>query len=53
MMDKFINLKILSHPMNWITVWTILFLGAVILEVFRRYHESACAGNTPLYRNAA
>jgi hypothetical protein len=24
----FVNLKILSHPVNWLVVWTVLLFGA-------------------------
>ena len=31
-MDGFINLKLLSHPLNWLIVWSVLlFAGAVFM----------------------
>lgn len=29
-MDKFINLKLASHPMNWLTVWLMLIIAGAI-----------------------
>ncbi len=29
MLDKVVNVPLLSHPMNWLIVWTVLLFGAV------------------------
>lgn len=28
-MDEIVNLKLLSHPVNWAIVWVVLLFGAV------------------------
>jgi len=38
-MPKIINWQLLSHPMNWLIVWMMLIIGALLLDVCRQYHQ--------------
>jgi len=44
-MDNFINLKLLSHPLNWGVVWIVLLLTAFALTVICHSTGSDCACN--------
>jgi hypothetical protein len=43
-MDKFINVKLLSHPLNWAIVWTVLMFAGF---AFAMVHEQITGANTP------
>lgn len=31
-MDKIINTRILSHPLNWLTVFLMVFIGGIAIH---------------------
>lgn len=33
MMDRIVNLRLLTHPVNWLIVWTVLLFGAFAWHV--------------------
>ena len=33
-----INFGLLRHPVNWLTIWVILFLGGFIVHLAMTYH---------------
>jgi hypothetical protein len=38
-MDKVVNVKLLSHPVNWLIVWTVfLFAGFAYTLLHERAH---------------
>lgn len=40
--EDFINLRLLSHPMNWFIVWTVfLFVGAAWMMLHRTKTQNA------------
>jgi len=43
-LDDVLNLKLLSHPVNWLIVWTVLIFGAV---AFSFVHKSVAVVPTP------
>jgi hypothetical protein len=43
-MDKVINLKLLSHPLNWLIVWTVLLFAGFAWALI---HEQLTGANVP------
>jgi cell division protein FtsW (lipid II flippase) len=37
-MERIVNLRLLSHPVNWLVVWTVLILAGM---GFMLIHEAA------------
>lgn len=44
-MDNVINLKLLSHPANWLIVWTVILFGGV---AWKLVHDHLSAPATPI-----
>jgi hypothetical protein len=36
-MDKVINLRLLSHPVNWLIVWTVLLFAGFAYALAHEY----------------
>lgn len=43
-MDRIINLRLLSHPVNWFIVWTVLLFAGFAWMLL---HEEFSGANTP------
>lgn len=43
-MDQIVNVKLLSHPVNWLIVWVVLLFGAV---AFSFVHKSVTVTPSP------
>lgn len=44
-MDKIINLDLLSHPANWLIIFLVLYLAALIAKML---HDAAVSGISPI-----
>jgi len=40
-----LNTRLMAHPLNWLTVWMVLLLGGVMLDVIRQYHMQQTASS--------
>ena len=46
-MDRIINLRLLSHPMNWLIVWSVLLLASAFFVAAHNFMVPPMAGETP------
>jgi hypothetical protein len=44
-MDNFINFKLLANPVNWVIIFLVLYLTALLANIV---YTSAVTGNSPI-----
>ena len=45
MLDKIINKQLLSHPMNWVTVFVMSLVGFLIVDMAILFWQSNVSNN--------